>query len=306
MKKGFTVIEIVLAVFLTTLLSLSLFQLLNQARKAVKRITTVIEVDTPLIAFYNQVQKDVTGMFAPASSLDFYTDEEAAAAREKDEEKFFGTPKKKEEKPKPTGKPIERVFDLEVRSDYFFWSFITTGGIQQLDSDGVSAPVPLIRRVAYLLEPDQQRPGLYKLLYRFSSTVLEVEPFKAAQFTPSYELMHGIRTLSIELNLFEEQPEDESKSLQGEAPKKQEQKTAPSKSIKQVALKEWKVDDIWSKYKTLIPAFVKLAGIRVDISGREYPFEMCFKVYAYNPLVKKEKSLFEALEDIAKQVWKKT
>lgn len=306
MKKGFTIIEVVLAIFLATLISLSLFQLLNQARKAVRRITNVIEVDLPLISFYNQVQKDVTGMFTPASTLEFFIDKDAKAVKEKEQEKFSNFSRKKDEAPVTlVSKPIEQIFELEVKPEQFFWSFITTGGIQQLDSDGVAAPVPLVRRVAYLLENDPQRPGLYRLMYRFSGTQLEIEPFKAAGFSPSYELIHGIRQLSIELTIYEVASEPESEQPQQEGRQKKEQPKPPVKTTKNVSLKEWKSDEIWATYKTLLPAYVKLSGIRVDSMGREYPFEMLYKVYAYNPYVKKEKSLFEALEDIAKQIWKK-
>ncbi len=306
MRKGFSLIEVVLAIFLASLISISLFQMLNQATRAVKRITNIIRVDMPLIGFYNQVEKDVTGMFAPFSSIEVFAQKDKAAAQEKEREKFPMQRKKTEEEP-VVSKPIEHVFELNAKQDNFFWSFITTGGIQVLDADGNITPVPFVRRVAYLLERDPERPDRYRLMYRFSGTDLELGPFKAASFAPSYELMSGIKQLSIELSVLEVVEKEPEKKAADKKGKKEPEKAAkkavvPSRTI---TIKDWNAEEMWNKYKTLIPSYVKLSGIRVDPIGVEYPFEIVCKVYAYNPYVEKEESLFEALENIAKQIWKK-
>ncbi len=303
MKKGFTLIELVLAIFLASLISLSLFQLLNQVGRAVKRIVNIIEVDTPLTGFYNQVEKDVTGMFAPFSSIEAFAKKDKTASQEKERKKIPFAPKK-EEKAEAVSRPIEHVFELDVKNETFFWSFITTGGIQVLDASGTITPVPFVRRVAYVLEPDPQRDRQYRLMYRFSGTQLELSSFKDSGFKPSYELINGIKQLTIELSLLEvaeKEAKTSGKEKEGEE-KKSVQTVVASHTI---TVKEWRSDEIWSKYKTLIPAYVKLSGVRADPSGAEYPFVIVSKVYAYSPYVEKEKSLFEALEDIAKKIWKK-
>jgi hypothetical protein len=312
MRKGFTVIELILAVFLASLLSLSLFSLLNQVRRAVRRVNTVIEVDMPLTGFLQQIEKDVTGMFAPASSLEEFAKQDKERTKERDP---FTKLKEKKDEVKPlVTKPIEKVFYLEARKDQFFWSFITTGGIQTLDADGKIAPVPLIRRVAYLLQQDPQRPNTYRLLYRYSGNILELEPFKASNFVPSIELITGIKELTIELSVIELEKKAEKGEKSKEAGQNKEKEESPpsggqKKETKEVTstlstLKEWQPQEVWDKYKTLIPAYVALTGVRLDIHGREYPFEIVQKVYSYSPYVEKEKSLFEALEEIAKQIWK--
>ena len=96
MKQGYTVVEVVLAIFLASLISLSLFQLLKQVRRGVKRIVNIIEVDTPLMSFYNQVEKDVTGMFAPFSSMQAYAQKDKAASKEKERKKIPFAPQKEE------------------------------------------------------------------------------------------------------------------------------------------------------------------------------------------------------------------
>lgn len=76
MKKGFSLIELVLAILIASFVSISLFQLLSTTRKAVNRITNVIELDVPFIAFYSQLEKDMLGMFAPRSSIAHYAAQE--------------------------------------------------------------------------------------------------------------------------------------------------------------------------------------------------------------------------------------
>ncbi len=306
MRKGFTVIEVVLALFFASLISLSLFQLLNQVRRGVKRIVNVIEVDAPLMSFYNQVEKDVTGMFAPFSSIEVYSQKDKAASKEQDRKKVPFAPQKDEAG--RTSKPIENVFELDVATQTFFWSFITTGGIQVLDASGNVTPVPFVRRVAYVLEQDPDRQGQFRLLYRFSGTQLELSAFKDSNFKPTYELISGIKSFNIELSLLEVAEKEAKKSEPSKGKEQEDDGKKAGQTVvasHTITVKEWRRDEIWSKYKTLIPAYVKVSGVRADLTGIEYPFVIVNKVYAYSPYVEKEKSLFEALEDIAKNIWKK-
>lgn len=310
MKKGYTVIEVVLAMFLASLISMSLFQLLRQVQRGVKRMVNIMEVDAPLMTFYNQVEKDVTGMFAPFTSIEAFAKKDKAASKEKEKKKLPFAPQKEEPKEVRSTRPIEHVFELDVSQGSFFWSFITTGGIQVLDANGDVTPVPFVRRVAYVLEPDREKVGQYRLMYRFSGTQLELSSLKDTNFKPSYELISGIKQLTIELSLLEiaEKEAASSEPLKNKGngkdteEKKSIQTVVPSHTI---TVKEWRAEEMWSKYKTLIPAFIRLSGVRVDPLGAEYPFVIVNKVYAYSPYVEKEKSLFEALEDIAKNIWKK-
>lgn len=303
MKPGFTLIELVMALFMATVISLSLFQLLTSTRKAVKRITNVIEVDVPFMAFYNQVEKDMLGMFAPRSSIMQYVEkskkaekEEKSKTKDKEDEKEKKEKKKQkeqEEKPAGAGKGIVPVVSIAGKADSFFLSFITTGSIVLLDKDGKFIPTPSTRRVAYVLEKDPQRQGMFRLMYRFSSKELSAEALKKPNFSPSYELISGIRQLEIECTLIEFVEEKKGK-------KKEEEKEG-KKAGGTTVIKEWNEAEIWQKYKSLIPAYARLKGAVVDLAGAEYPFDFLFKVPAYNPYKpKKEKELniFQRLQEL--------
>ncbi len=298
MRSGFTLIELVVALLISSLIALSLFQLLQQARKTVRRITNVIAVDEPSIAFYQQLEKDVTGMFAPSSSLEFFSEKEKA---EKGPDKKGQKPDEKEVKAS-VKRPIENVFMLDAHKETPMWSFITTGALQVLDADGTVLVQPAVRRVLYMLEKDPQRPEVFRLMYRFSAEQLEVNALKAADFSPSYELISGLKNLEIELTLFEQEEKKADAAPDKKAAGEQAAKKPPPKPA---TIKEWNEEEIWTKYRTLIPAYVKLKGAIVDVTGLEYPFEYMFKVYAYRPYKPREKSLFEAIEEIAKSIFKK-
>ena len=302
MKKGFSLLELVLALFMASLLSLSLFQLIKNVRGRLNDITNVIEVDVPFMSFYSQIEKDVLAMFTPRSSLLMHV-EKSQAPPEKEQKQGDKEPAPKPEQ-KPKAKGITPVFSLEGKKDSFFWSFITSGGVAMLESTGSLSPMPLTRRVAYVLLPDPQRPGTMRLMYRFSSKELSVDAFKKSDFSPSYELISGIKDLEIECTLIEYV---EKSTQEGEEEGKQPDQQA-KKGI--TVIKEWNEEEIWEKYKSLIPAYVKLKGTVADPSGIEYPFEFLFKVVAYNPYKPKEpkkdkeQNIFKKLEEIAGRVFK--
>jgi hypothetical protein len=299
-KQGFSIIELVLAILMAAVISLSLFQLLTSTRKSVKRITDVIEVDLPFMAFYSQLERDILGMFAPRSSVALFAEKlekeakEAKGGKGKKEEE--GQEKKGKEEQKPRGGPkvISPVFSLGGKGDSFFLSFITTGAIVVLDKDGKLVPAPSTRRVAFVIEKDPQRQGVLRLMYRFSTTELSADALKKPNFSPSYELISGIKQLEIECTLIEFVGEE-----------KEKKKAAPQEDKKgggMTVIKEWNESEIFQKYKSLIPAYVRLRGSLADLSGREYPFDFLFKIPAYNPYKpkkQKELNIFERLQEVA-------
>lgn len=301
--RGFSLIEIMLAILLASLLSLSLFQLLNQTRRVVRRIVNVIEVDEPLAAFYTQVEKDVTGMFSPQSSIEAYAQEDKKAEAAKKAPQNTKGPEQKTEVPKEAPKegpkeeaitPIRPVMVFDMSKDTGCWSFITTGGIVQLDAKGAVDPAAFVRRVAYVLERDPQRPHLRRLMYRYSKDKLQGAELQCAGCAVSYELLPGIKDIAFEFTLIE--VIEKKPGVSSEAAS-----TAPTTSV----LKEWNEAEIWKKFKALIPAYVKMSGTVEDAVGKEYPFELFMKVPAYAPYKPKEETLAQRLERIASDIFGK-
>jgi hypothetical protein len=275
-RPGFSLIEIVIAFLLASTVTMALYQLLSQTQKAVSSIMRVIDLDTPLISFYTQLEKDITGMFAPRSSQEFFAqnkdnDSEQKKSQEKPTE---NSEKKSPEKPaqehKEEGskeKKIDNVFVLESKDTMFMCSFITTGAVQNFSVTGLDTMQPFVRRVAYILEPHPERSDIKRLLYRHESTNLAVVTLEKTDFKPTYVLLDSIKQLSIEITVYEY-----SKAEPGKAPKK------PEPAI----IERWNEQEIWQKYKTLIPAYITFRGTVTDATGKhDYPFEFMFTVPSY-------------------------
>lgn len=279
MKSGFTLIELMLALLISSLMVISLYQMLSQTRRGVARITDIMDVDVPLIALYTQLEKDVTGMFAPQKALKPFIEKEMkkkqAQTKQEAQQRQQQTPSipaTAQEKKAPE----DPVLVIEQKGTDLFWSFITTGTLQTVDREGKLVPTPYVRRVAYMLEKDPNNPAALRLMYRYETDRTDLKPLRAPQFSPSYEIASGIKNFSVELTVYEAVEEKKANAEQEQ--KGQEKKVPPS-----AALKEWKESEVWDKYKSLIPAYVMIKGSRVDSAGKiEYPFEFMFKVYAYN------------------------
>ncbi len=270
MKRGFTIIELMISLVISSLVGISLYRMFFQTSKIVKDIVQVIYADEPIYPIYNQMQNDITGMFAPRATVNFYlkTLAESGEKKENPEEKKE-PPKSLEDTDAEKKKPevIKNVFFIETKeTGYLFLSFITTGGISELEANGSLSPSPFVRRVAYVIQEDPSRPGTMKLLYKFSNESLSMDLIKKPDYYPSYKILDGIKEFTIEFTIFEPRSADDK-----------------SKGTSKIVLKEWKEEEIFEKYKALIPAYITIKGNYIDEAGKiPHPFEFDFKVYGYS------------------------
>jgi len=273
MKHGFTIIELMIALMISSLVGISLYKMFFQTSRAVKEIIQVIHADEPIYPIYNQLQNDITGMFAPRATVNFYL----KSLPDPNEKK--GNPEEQKEATKPVEKSdeekkkeeniIKNVFFIETKeTGYLFLSFITTGGISQLESNGSLTPSSYVRRVAYVIQEDPSRAGTLKLLYKFSNEGLSMDFIKKPDYYPSYKILEGIKDFTIEFTIFEPQSSDNKDKAKGSS---------------KVVLKEWKEEEIFQKYKALIPAYITIKGNYLDEAGKVlHPFGFDFKVYGYS------------------------
>lgn len=284
MKSGFSLLETIIVLFVSAMLSLTVYRIFYQSSSTVNKIVKIIDLDDPIIPFYNQLELDVTGMFALNETTNFYADK--LKEQEKPKSKAPETPpannpqninKKPDDKEKkPEIKVILNNFFIKVESNSLFLSFITTSGIQMLDYTGTLRPDPLIRRVAYILRPDEKNPGSFKLLYRMAIDNLDLNHIQSDSFEPTYEIISKIKNLKVEVTVFEIK---EKKAGQEDSDNKEESKS--------IDLADWTEEEVFKKYKTLIPAYISFKGSYYE-SNVEYPFEYDFKIPAYRPYVLKK------------------
>jgi len=273
MKHGFTIIELMIALLISSLVGMSLYKMFFQTSRAVKEMVQIIHADEPIYPIYSQLQNDITGMFAPRATVNFYL----KSLPDPDTKK--NNSEEKKEPPKPAEKSdqekkkeeniIKNIFFIETKeTGYLFLSFITTGGISQLESNGSLSPSAFVRRVAYVIQADPARAGTMKLLYKYSNNDLAIDAIKKPGYYPSYTILDGIKDFAIEFTIFEPQSSENKDQAKGSA---------------KVVLKEWKEDEIFKKYKALIPAYITIKGNYVDDAGKVlHPFEFDFRVYSYS------------------------
>lgn len=278
MKSGFTIIELMIALLISSLVAISLYQLYFKTSRIVKEIIQVINMDEPIYPIYNRLQNDITGMFAPRATINSYL-KKLAEKKDKEEKKEDkpsikseqkveqSKPEEKQDEEKKHDNTVKNVFYIETKEKgYLFLSFITTGGISHLEANGSTAPQSFMRRVAYVIEDNPSRPGTLTLSYRFSNDNLELDFIKKPAFYPSYKILSGIKDFAIEFTIFELSDKNEK-----------------DKKSSKIVLKEWKEDEIFEKYKALMPAYITIKGSYTDEVGKViHPFEFDFKVYSYS------------------------
>lgn len=282
---GFTIIEVMIAISIASLISLTLYQMLTQASKSVTRINLLIDSDLPILPFYNQLELDITGMFSPKSTVNFYIEkfkekkEENKEKEKKVEENKENNKKnnKEEDKEKEKNKKdfIKDIFYLKtLDSGDLIISFITTSGIKYLDFDGSLKPSSFIYRVAYILRKNIKEPNTFELIYKCddSSKLLDVKDILDTKFENSYKLISRIKDLKIKLIIYE--------FVKSESDK-EDKKNEP----KNITLTNWQEEEIFKKYKALIPAYVSFQGIILTNNNIENQFNFEFKVPSYTAYI---------------------
>jgi len=166
LKQGFSLIEIMVALLITSLMSISLYQLVRTSGNAVERIRTIIDVDQPLMIFYKQLERDMTGIFVPQDK-----------------------------------KTAGDSFIITHKQGALYISCITTAGLQTVDSKGKIQPMPFIRRVSYELVKDTKDPDLYHVIYKQESESLSLETLEQQR---GYSIL-TVKSLSVSCTVFEQQ-----------------------------------------------------------------------------------------------------
>lgn len=259
-KTGFTLIEITVALLIGSLLSVSLYQVFQNIQKSVMRMNSVIDLDSPVIAFYNQLEQDSLGIFTPRNKPEEKKQQALGAPGAP------GVQGAQQAKPEKQEKKIENIFVSNNKSGQVSFNFITTGGFKLIDSNGNYIPASYNKRVLYSLEPDKIRQNLFVLMYGQAES-LESGELKNIQ---KYELARNIKRFDIEYKVFE--PKKDKKDSKEKAQKP-----------KLVTVTQFEPKEIYEKYQTYIPAYIEIKGSFIDMrTNLEVPFKYIFQVPAYN------------------------
>lgn len=273
-RSGFSLIEVLVAMLISSMLLVSLYQIYRQVQRSVISINNVIDIDTPLISMYNRFEIDIDGIIVPAS---YKAELKAMQAKDQKSNEQNGQAKKTAaaQEPKAPAQPIkkiENVFYYSASDKNFKLTFITTGGIKSIDTSTdtggqTSATIalkPYIKRVFYTLEPDVSNPGTYTLMWgqseNIDSSISDLSSMR------KFELAWGIKELSMSFGVYD-------------IPAKEgESKAKPVL----VTLNSFNPKEVFEKYKTYVPAYITIKGVVVDQRNvRQQDFVLEFQVPSY-------------------------
>lgn len=169
--SGFTLIEILVVIFITSFFAPVLLTSLYQFGQFQTRIDNLITIHMRIGITAHQLEKDIMGAFIPMQA-------------------------QKEKKENKEHKPLEQIF-FSVHKDGKLQtlSFISNNPTQVYVGEKVGTIKPRIVRVHYTMQPEEGQPNSFVLM-RQESTELEIEKYKDYKKIHAYELLSGIKSLS--------------------------------------------------------------------------------------------------------------
>ena len=258
MKKGFILIELLLATLIASLIGGILFTALYQTNRFQAVIDNLIDVYTRATIVHNQLERDLMGAFIPVEAQ---LEKKEEKKKEKKEEKEKKVPPKRKEI-----KPINHIFYSRNRNGRLeFVTFITNNPMTIFWGAKTGKAKPKIARVKYTIQPEADRKDSFVLL-RQEDYELDMSAFKQeTKKIRAYEVIDGIKDISVQFITLIEKKEKENEG-------KEEKITREYRT-----LSEWKSEfkEATEKQKDLprIPHFVE---VKLSLWDNRYQKDVTF------------------------------
>lgn len=200
-SKGFTIIELIIGIAISSIISIILFQSFSQTYKTINTIDNMIFMDRRISVLQNQLDKDTTAIFIP-KQLNY----------EKLERYFYSQNNQKNLKE---------------------WTFITTNSLQIYQ-----ATSPRIVRVTYQLRENKKAQNEY-LLFRKESTNLaygaekDAIEYELVDFIKDFSLEFGYKQ---DLKINNKESKKELKILKDWTPKEPDLKKGETYKIPEIVI----------------------------------------------------------------------
>ena len=197
MKKGFTLIEIMIGMVIAGILSAGLLTTITQVADVQQTIAGITSIYGRLAIFQQQIERDLMGAFVPMQ-YDVLPTQTGQKASEH--------------------KPLEKIFYAESkgkggRLDYL--TFITTNPLETYFGIKDVKLKPRIARVVYRLIPDPNNKLWYLLQRQEGTSDLSFGKYgKDAQGDfRAFTMIDGIRDISVQFISIEQKEDKESKKV---------------------------------------------------------------------------------------------
>lgn len=202
MRPGFTLLEVLIAIAVGSMLGVLLFTMVTQVTNNARIVSGVMDVHTRMIIAMRQLERDISGAMIP-------TQESAPATTASDKDATSQASKK-----------VSKVFYNSMKNDQLeFFTFITNNPLQRVWENAAGVPVPRCVRVVYRLKPDtsiKKGEKQYILtrqeLSDLNADLVLKDGSEAAKKYRTYEMIDGV--LSFKLKF--QQREDGDKKTNAE------------------------------------------------------------------------------------------
>lgn len=264
MKAGFSLVEVLVAASVASLLSIALFLCWGQIQKSVVKSDNAISITDRILLLQRQFEQDFMGICLPVSRPYKKSEEKEAASGEK----------------KP--KLVERVFyaTTQTGDSLETLTFLTNNPMQVYWSDRVGGARPHIARVQYKLKKDESKKDkkISYTLYRQEKYALDLDDFnkEGKGGVRSYALITGIKELK--LTYWQEVQTKTVRQDQGDRGENEKENSKIVKDIKKISAwdleKEKQTKDVFIRP---IPTMIKIELNLWDMQKK--------KSYAYTSMI---------------------
>ncbi|HBY05421.1 MAG: hypothetical protein UV38_C0003G0099 [candidate division TM6 bacterium GW2011_GWE2_42_60] len=275
---GISFVEITLGLFISSMLSVFLFQFFGQITKTSKTIGASLEYVTTIPTVFDQLERDITGIYVPEILYEPMKKREAPQTIDAQGKKIKQSPAPEaiEEKEAPEVRPI--AFFCESKNNQFMLlSFITTNHLprfKQRDPERIL--------VVYRLIPDKEYPDSFALVRQQTTDILMPLKKFEENAVVEYTLLRRIKRFKVTLVTPEKEKKPVKAQNQGQPVIAEEGKLAKMEKPKITSEFSWTPDEAKKKMGVLIPSYIGIEGAYADSSGKQMrEFKFVFKLYTF-------------------------
>lgn len=260
MKPGFSLLEVVFGLMISSILLTATFTIYNQINKSAQIIQNITTSDTRIMVLKDRLQKDFSGLCPLWFTQDEY-------------EKYKSLEKT------PNTQTERKQFDENIKQNSFlysdnhddnslnFFTFVTLNAMQMYATDSQR-----MVRVVYLLKKESDNPKSFRLM---RAEVKNVAPdFNQNSILGSknfYEIVSNIASCSIEYGFI-----DQPKNKKGKAKSSSSEKPAELKWLQEWGVTKEKGNA--SGYKPTLPEFIKLQITFLEDVNTQKKHEIYFTI----------------------------
>jgi type II secretory pathway pseudopilin PulG len=286
MKKGFTPLEIMIALAISTLLGGLLMQSLYQLTNTLTRVDQISALDMRVIVFKNLLEKELSGAFVPK-----------LVPLEKEAQKTELVNKNSEKKEeKKTVTPEKAFYSQNSNGQLGLLTFITSNPLTVYNMAKAHSA-----RIVYTVVPDKGMPGAFALMRKEIPDSMQ----KEYESSKGFVVIAGIKSLTVE---FLASPEPDNNKEQ----KTQEKEINNKKKVFK-KFDTWDQQQSEQKEQTLpaLPQFISMQLVLYNQNKTESAYRCMFApCYGFEPVVlENRQSLFgqqdQADNDPLKKVMEK-